>query len=431
MAKSIARIVIIDEDPMARSVLRSTLERFPFVEILAETDSLVYGYELVRNNRPELVFIDMRRDSQKTLETMTRISTYFKESMMVVSGHELSLENIMACMQAGAREFLTRPLQAYDVQRLLEKHQKALTADFERGDNSGRIVTVFSNKGGLGKTTIAVNLALALSEVVGAPVALVDLNLQLGDITTFLDITPKQTIIDISKNIGRVDASYLENSLATYEHGRGKLFILADPLYAEEAEEISAAQINTVLTVLKSVFPYVVVDTNTSFDSKTLTALDLADNILLTSIVNLPNIRSTQRVLTLFERLGYDDQKVKLIINRYVQDEEITLEDVEETLEHPIYHRIPNNYQLLMTAINRGVPIPAVERSERLWANFHELAHKVSGLMPKKKEADLVSAVAAPHVASGGLDAKGLLSQLLPFGKKRAGASSSAPPPEA
>jgi len=376
-------VLIIDEDPMVRTMIRGVFEGMNGLEMLIDTDSMVYGYELIRQNRPRLVFLSLRDNPAKALEMAHRVSTYFKEVFMVVSGEDMTLETIRACMEAGVRDFLKRPFMESEVRAILEKHKLSFMVNHEEGDRTGRIITVFSNKGGLGKTTIAVNLALALSEAVGSPVALVDLNLQLGDITTFLDVEPKQTIVDIARNIGRVDAAYLEGSLAQYTCKNAKLFVLADPLHVEDAEEVTADQINAVLTVLRSSFEYVVIDTTTSFDSKTLAALDLADQILLVSMVNLPSIRSSQRLLNLFERLGYDEQKIKLVVNRYMPGEEITVEDVEETLEHSVFWKIPNSYNVVMTAINRGIPISMVENGKNLEKNFMELAYKVSGMMVK------------------------------------------------
>lgn len=378
------RVIIIDENDKSRHQISQALLSYSGnVEVLAETDSLVYGYELIRQNRPDIVFVDFREDRNKTLETMRRISTYFKEVMIIASGEDISLDIIRASMQAGAREYLQRPLKDTDIHGVLNQYRDVLTVDNVSGDKTGRIVTVFSNKGGLGKTTIAVNLAIALSQTTRKPVALVDLNLQLGDITTFLDISPKQTIVDIAKNIGRVDAAYLESSLAEFKYGDAQLFVLADPLHAEDAEEVTSEQINAVLTVLKATFEYVVIDTTTSFDAKTLTSLDLADTILLVGMINLPCIRSSQRLLGLFERLEYDSQKVKLLINRHMPGEEITVEDVEDTLEHEVYWKIPNQYNVVMNAINRGIPITAVETGNKaeIENSFVGLARKITGIL--------------------------------------------------
>jgi pilus assembly protein CpaE len=398
-------VLIIDADPDARSAIQSAVSGVPGASVIAETDSPLYGYELIRQNRPKVVFLDLSGDPEKNLALAQRISSFFKDVLIVASksfpptptlplqgggdqnqgaqeDQKLELEMLKACMEAGIREVLDRPLDAGLIRAIFEKHRLALSTDQQDGDRTGRILTVFSNKGGLGKTTIAVNLALALSEAVGKPVALVDLNFQLGDITTFLDVEPKQTIVDVARNIGRVDAAYLEGSLAQYSTDRARLYVLADPLQVEDAEELTADQINAVLTVLRATFEYVVIDTTPSFDAKTLCALDLADYILMVSIVNLPSIRSSQRLFNLFERLGYPAQKIKLILNRYMPDEEITLEDVEETLEHPVFWKIPNSYYVVMTAINRGIPIAAVEGGQALHKSFLELGRLLSGVLP-------------------------------------------------
>jgi pilus assembly protein CpaE len=388
-------IVIIDESPEARRVIRSALEPLG-VMVLAETDSLIYGYELVRRNLPDVVFVDLRPE---TLEMVNRIALQLKTPVVFVSGQDGSLPVLKACMHAGVREFLPRPLQAAEVQAAYNSFMGALV---RQDTPTGTLITVFSNKGGLGKTTITVNLALALSEVTQKPVAVVDLNLQLGDITTFLNLVPKQTIVDVCQNIGRVDSAYLKSSLAHFQVGNAELYVLADPLQVEDAEEVTAEQINTLLTVLKSTFEYVIVDTPNVFDSRTLTAVDLADVLLLVSTVNLPSIRSTQRLLSLFRRLNYPEQKLRLIINRYATNDEITVEDVEETLEHPVYWKIPNAYQVVMSAINRGIPIQTVANSEAISQSFRDFARKLSGV------------VLAPHTASPG-KSKSFLAGL--FGK--------------
>jgi pilus assembly protein CpaE len=390
MATKKLQVVLIEADPDTRYLLRETLLSLADVEIIAETDSLVYGYELVRQNKPHLVLIDLRDHIAPSLQVIERMATYQHDSMVFASGEELSLDALSACMQAGVREFLQRPIDPEQVALLVERHRAHLMVDKQSGDRSGRLMTVFSNKGGLGKTTIAVNLAIALSELTQTPVALVDLNLQLGDITTFLDIQPKQTIVDIARNLSRVDQTYLENSLAYFETDKAKLYVMADPSQVEEAEEVTASQINSILSVLKSSFEYVVVDTTTSFDAKTLTALDLADNILLTSIINLPCIRSTQRVLTLFDRLGYDEQKIKLVINRFVPGEDISIEDVETTLDREVFCKLPNNYQVVMASINRGLPISSVDRDSAIWQQFVDLSYKLTGMVQGNKNKDLV-----------------------------------------
>lgn len=370
-------VVIIDNDPDTLDEIKSELNQLDFIDILAETDNIAVGYDLIMKNKPTIIIIDVSDNIDWSLGLIERVSSHLKDSMILVSSEETNLEVALKAMRAGAREFLSRPLDMAELIAALEKSRDyflSQTTDFSQGN----ILTIFSNKGGIGKTTITTNLAIAMAEVTKKRVALVDLNLQLGDVTTFLDIQPTYDISYIVKNISRVDEQFLLGTMEKFEDY--ELYILADPPYAEQAEDISSEQINTILTVLKSIFDYVIIDTTSSFDSKTLSALDLADRILLVSMVNLPCIRNTQRCLDLFGRLNYPKEKINLIINRYLPTDEITIEDVEDTLEHPVYWKIPNNYFAVMAAINRGVPILHIEEDSNIALNFNQLARQLSGV---------------------------------------------------
>lgn len=370
-------VVIIENDPESLLAIKAELEGLNYVKIVAETDNYVIGYDLVLKNKPSVVIINITENIHGALGIVEKIFNFNKDTMIFVSSNETSLDIAIKSMRAGAREILARPINPSELVNAIEK-AKDFVLTHSKDSSYGMIFTVFSNKGGIGKTTIATNLAISLQEITGKRVALIDLNLQLGDVTTFLDIQPSYDISYIVKNISRVDEAFLLSTMEKFEDY--EFYILADPPYAEQAEDISSEQINTILTVLKSIFDYVIIDTTSSFDSKTLNALDLADRILLVSMVNLPCIRNTQRCLDLFARLNYPKEKIHLLINRYVPTDEITIEDVEDTLEHPVYWKIPNNYFSVMSAINRGVPINHIESDSNISLNFKQLARQLAGV---------------------------------------------------
>lgn len=373
-------VVIIDNDSNSLLVTKNYLEEIKYVELIGEADNLAVGYNLVLQTKPQIVIVDISDNIDWSLSRIERITSQLKEIVVFITSSETSLDVAIKAMRAGAREFLSKPLSHQELTRSIEKAKDFIVSQNDE-NQQGQLFTIFSNKGGIGKTTIATNLAVNLSENTGKRVALIDLNLQLGDVTTFLDIQPSYDIAYIVKNISRVDEAFLLSTMEKLEDY--ELYILADPPYAEQAEDISSEEINTVLTVLKSIFDYVIIDTTSSFDSKTLTALDLADKILLVSMVNLPCIRNTQRCLDLFSRLNYPKDKTNLIVNRYVSTDEITVEDVEDTLEHPVYWKIPNNYFAVMAAINRGIPINQIEEESNIALNFKQLSRKLADLPPE------------------------------------------------
>ncbi|MDD3013178.1 MAG: response regulator, partial [Candidatus Gastranaerophilales bacterium] len=368
-------VIIIDKDDSSRNTLKKIFERSG-CKVINDFNNLVAGYNAVIDLSPDIVFVDMSEDIDNSLDIIEKISVHHRSCIIFVASFESNTDLVIKSMRAGAREFLTKPIQPQDLDIALQKSKMLLNSE-KKGDITSKIFTVFSNKGGIGKTTIATNLAVSLAKVTGQKVALVDLNLQLGDITTFLDVHPSFDISYVANNINRIDESFLLSTLDKYKDNN--LYILADPPFLEQAEEITAEQISSVLNILKSVFSYIIIDTSSNFDSKTISCLDISDNILLVSMINLPSIRNTQRCLDLFTRLDYNSDKVMLIINRYLQSDEISVEDIEEALGHPVYWKIPNNYFAVMSAINRGLPIYKVDSNCNISQNFIELAQSIEG----------------------------------------------------
>ena len=213
--------------------------------------------------------------------------------------------------------------------------------------------------------------------------ALVDLNFQFGDITTFLDLNPSYNISYVLENLEKMNSDLLLNTLEKYKNT--SLYVLADPPVFKQAENISKAQISKLIHLLKNTFSYIVIDAESGFDGKTVTALDNSDLIFLVSIVNLPALRNCQRILDLFEKLGYDSDKTQIIVNRYMENDEITLDDVEKVLDKPVYWKIPNNYFTLMSAINKGVSVSEVNPESNVAVSYKELAMSVSDMVYRNK----------------------------------------------
>ena len=200
-------------------------------------------------------------------------------------------------MRAGAKEFIPLPLIKneflFSVQKLLSEYKNL------KEKNKCKIITVFSNKGGIGKTSLASNLALELAKITKENTALIDLNFQTGDITTFLDLKPSFNISYMLENLDKINETFLLSTLERYK--RTNLYVLADPPYFKQADNIQPKQITKLFNILKETFSYIIVDAEASFDGKNISALDNSDMILLVTVANLPSLRNTQRCLELFE----------------------------------------------------------------------------------------------------------------------------------
>lgn len=367
--------VIIDTEAQSIELLKLYFKELDYIQPIGEFEDIIAGYNFILEHRPSIVIIDLSHKTELALDIVNKISVNHKTCKIIVTSSGYSTETIIKAMRAGAREFLPKPLIKEDFVTALSKIKEQVSG-FHSEDKKCRIITTFSNKGGIGKTAIATNLALELANMTKEKVALIDLNLQLGDITTFLDINPSFDISYVVQNLSRIDETFLLSTLEKYKET--SLYVLADPPYLEQAEDITAEQISGLFDVLKQAFSYIVVDTSANFDGKTITALDNSDLILLITIVNLPAVRNCQRCLELFERLGYEKGKTKIILNRFMENDEIKVEDVEDVLGKKVYWKIPNNYFTIMSAINKGIPVGLINADSNISKSYRELAAMLS-----------------------------------------------------
>lgn len=367
--------VIIDTQEQSTEVLTLYLKELDYITVTDTFDNMVTGYNAIMETRPSIIIIDISEKAELAFEIINKISTNHKTSKIIVTSSDYNPDLIIKAMRAGAREFLPKPIIKNELLLSIHKLKENISSS-NSDEKKCRVITTFSNKGGIGKTAIATNLALELANMTKEKVALIDLNLQLGDITTFLDINPSFDISYVIQNLSRIDETFLLSTLEKYKDT--SLYVLADPPYLEQGEDITAEQINTLFQVLKQAFSYIVIDTSANFDGKTITALDNSDLVLLITIVNLPAIRNCQRCLDLFERLGYEKEKTKIVLNRYMENDEIKIEDVEDVLEQPVYWKIPNNYFTIMSAINKGVPVGLINPDSNISQSYRELAALLS-----------------------------------------------------
>jgi pilus assembly protein CpaE len=318
-----------------------------------------------------VVILGMTEDFEEYEQIIQDIRLYTPK--IVITSTDFSTNTIVKAMRFGAKTFLPKPVLKEDLKRVVTNLLNEKTLNNPRVSN---IITIYSNKGGIGKTTIATNLAVELAKTTHDKVALLDFNLQIGDITTFLNIDPSFDIGYVIKNLINKKPEVLFNAFEKYKDT--ELYILSDPFYVEESECITPLQIERLLESLKLIFPYIIIDMSSNIDSNSLKILDKSDFVLFTSIVNLPAIRNAQRCIKLFESRHYPKDKIKIIINRYMENDEIKICDIEHTLGEHVYWRIPNNYFSIMEAINRGITVNEVNSNSNIANSFKDLAAKLS-----------------------------------------------------
>jgi len=362
-------VVLVDADKSVRKTLRDLLDRQGNVEVAGMAKRPDEALSVIKTSKPHVLILELSKDSGKTLKWVEQTKLQFPGTSIFVSSADKNPDLVISAMRAGVQEFLSRPIDSDELKKAVDKVLKTREQMKARAPARGRVISVFSKKGGLGVTTLAVNLGLALSRVAENKAALIDLDLQLGDVTSFLNLSAEYNILDVLDEDGGVDAVKLQSCMTRHESG---VFVLSEPKNPADSDNVSSSQINQILRHLRSTFSYVVVDTPHTFDSKSLEIFELSDHIIVVVAPNVSSIRAAKRTLGVFKQLGFLRDKVKVVANRVGKKD-----DIEKTLNYPVSWVIPNNYPVAIDAVNSGIPLVNHKGESNVAKSILELANDI------------------------------------------------------
>ena len=380
---NINTIIISEENNTVELLKRYTDEsKFSF---LAGASDFNKAYSAIKELDRFLVIIDISTYQEQGLNFVSKITSEFPKGRIITVSDNSDVNLIIRSMRVGACNFVPIPVIKENFLHTLDKIYCDMTGASSQ-KSACRIVSVYSNKGGIGKTSIAVNLALELAKITKENTALIDLNFQSGDITTFLDLKPTYNISYMLENLDKINDEFLLSTLEKYKDT--SLYVLADSPCFNQKENVSLKSIEDLFEKLKSTFSYIVVDTSGGFDKKAMKTLEISDLILLVTIVNLPALRNCQKCLEFFESEGFDKNKIQILVNRFMENDEISSKDVEDVLGKKLYWKIPNNYFTMMSAINKGVSISEINPDSNVALSFKNLALMLSDSLYRGKYND-------------------------------------------
>lgn len=367
--------VVIDSEDSSRKALITHLRTLPGIKVEADAADLTLGMKLARQVRPTLLLLEAN-PLDEALSAAERYHMEHPSTLIFITSSDTAPNTILRAMRAGAKEFLPRPVANAELAAAVDK---LLRLADRTGGGRGKVIAVFSNKGGVGTTSVSVNLAVSLARVTQREVALADLDLQAGDVSIFLNARPPKTIADVCSTEGRIDSPQITGALVKHPTG---VYALAGPERPEQNEFVKPAKVNEILSTMRDSFPFVVVDNGHGFSDVNLEVFDVADQILVVVLLNLPSIRGAQRCLDVFRQLGYlrDQEKVRLVVNRYLPQKDIGIEQLEEALHYPVYWRIPNDYANMSDAINAGMPVAEIDPESEVTRSYDQLAGDLAGI---------------------------------------------------
>jgi pilus assembly protein CpaE len=369
---NVLRIAIVDPGDGSREKLKSLLLGMDMVWLEAECSRYEFFSDVLEQTNPDIGIVSIDGAPDVALRLVEKLATSTPQcSILVLSGSPDS-GVILQAMRAGAKEFLTLPVRGEDLVSALERiGNQRFGGDKERSRGS-TVIAVAGATGGVGTTSVAVNLGCALAANQANTVALVDFDLALGDADVFLDTIPDYTLVDVAQNIARLDFSLLKRSLTKHQSG---LYLLPRPVQLQDMKIVDPDSLHRVIGLLKATFSHLIIDLSKSYTAQDFVALEAAKHILLVTQLDLPCLRNVVRLMMSFDECEGIREKIKVVINRVGLggSRQIRPEKAEETIGQEIFWQIPNDYRTMIDVRNNGVPL--MESAPRA-----AITHSIMGL---------------------------------------------------
>lgn len=399
MAGERIRVLIVDDVAETRENVRKLLQFESDIEVAGTARSGKEGIQLSHELDPDVVLMDINMPDVDGITATEAIRQKMPHIQVVILSVQGDQNYMRRAMLAGARDFLTKPPMGDELISAIRRAGEmarierakiasirpaaiAATAGVPSmasagfGLTRGKVVTVYSPKGGTGCTTIAVNLALALHND-DTRVVIVDSNLQYGDVAVFFNEQGKNTIADLAPMADELDLDIVEGVLL--KHAATDISILASPSRPEQADKVSADQFLKIVEFLRQMYAYVVIDTATYLSDVTVAAIDASDVIVLVTTQDIPAIKNARLFLDLLQTLRIDRNRIAFVMNRFDKRIAITAERVGENLKQEVAAVLPLDERVVIPAVNRGVPFMVDNKAQPVARGIFGLAESVRG----------------------------------------------------
>lgn len=386
----VPQIIVVDPDRESSAEIQKMLGMLGFA-VIASAGYGVEAFTLAYQLQPDIILMRIEEPLVRPVQTLSRINDGMPDLPVIVFSTEANIRLMRQSMVSGASDYLQEPLNSEELEnsimRVLERKERE--AMRRRGELAepvaqGTIITVFGAKGGIGKTTISSNLAVALATEAHQTVALVDMDTRFGDVAITMDIPVERSIADLARNLDNVDRTSLKEYLVQHESG---VRILPAPTRPSDWRNLSAAHIRDVVDVLAQTHDFVILDTPGTFNEIVAAAIEVGTMILLITTLDMASIKDTVLALEmLHERFGNDDERIKVVLNRAGIDTGVREKDVERTLDCDLWWRIPQDNEVVKAA-QLGRPIVMNRPNSKVSVEIREIARALAGIRQKSKGA--------------------------------------------
>src|SRR5688572_20382908 len=398
------RVMIVDDISETRENVRKLLQFESDVDVVGVARTGKEAIQLSQDLNPDVVLMDINMPDMDGISATEAIRAKQPVIQVIILSVQGDQNYMRRAMLAGARDFLTKPPMGDELISAIRR--AGAMAQTERsksvqvqiapiagnvgslvgyGGPKGKIVTIYSPKGGTGCTTLAVNLAITLNNE-DTRVALVDGNLQFGDVAVFLNEQGKNTIIDLAPRAEELDPEIVEDVML--KHSASGLHVLAAPSRPEYAERVSSSQFAKVLEYLRQMYAYVIVDTAALLTDVTLSAIDVSDLIVLVTTQDIPSIKNCRLFLDLLQTLGIERDRILFVMNRYDKRINITPDRVTENLKQEVVSITPLDEATVTKAVNRGIPFVLDSKNQPAARGIFTLAESLRAHITAQESPD-------------------------------------------
>jgi len=366
---------VVSQDTKSSAALLARLQQTGLVHPVPQWDLMSGEGPTSRGSVPDVVLVEIGRDPKATLDVASRLNQLNPSACIIAcsTAQEPSPDLLMQAMRSGVREFIAQPIDPIGLRETLErliKQRGMPSADVEK------LLVIIGAKGGVGTTTLAVNLSVQLAHSLRRRTVLFDLGRPLGHAALLLDLETRFTFRAAVENLDRLDSHLFSGFLAPHKSG---VQVLAGAAHADEWEHVTPSALARVINVGQGTFESVVADLGATCSSEWIPVLRLAHRVVIVSETNVPSLWSLERQLALLRTLGVDSERIRLVINRWHRADEDPLGAFEKRVKMPIAARIPNDYKQVSRAVNMGIALTNGD-NDQLVQKFRALAEEVSGL---------------------------------------------------
>jgi pilus assembly protein CpaE len=385
------RVMIVDDIVDTRDQIEKLLFFEKDIEVVAKASNGREAVAMAKQHKPDVILMDINMPDMDGIAATEAIMTQDPGIQVIIMSVQGETDYLRRAMLAGAREFLTKPIGADDLYKSIRHvHRLAATRPVtptatgggegpvpSGGGVQGQIVAVFSPKGGVGTSTIAANLAIALRQLTNKKVALVDGNLIFGDLNVILNLVSNKTIVELANRVDDLDRDLLNDVLATHN---SQVKVLLAPPNPQTGELVTSDHLRTILGLMRQEFDYVVVDTQSSFQDRALAVLDMADRIVALMTLEMPCIKNIKLFLEVTELLEYPREKTMLVLNKADNRMGFSVKDVQSNIQHEVALQIANAPLEITYSINQGVPLVIAKRTHQVSKDIFTLASRLTNV---------------------------------------------------